>query len=121
MKKQDYNNRDPSIVKAKSMGIRFTDKNGVPIYDIANAQNDEPALGEDISKHDKYRYKKEKFDESPYSKVIQIGYIVMLILRAFIEYISLKLELNLGRHQSQKGGFLDSLTLKEMWHRKMKK
>lgn len=111
MKKQDSDSA-PTIVAAKSMGIRFTNNKGVPIYDIANAQEED--LGTSLVNSNK----PAKFDDTPFSKVVQIGYVCMLILRVGIEWFSLNLELNLGRHQSQKGGLIDSLKLKEMWYRK---
>lgn len=109
MKKQDSDSA-PTIVAAKSMGIRFTNNKGVPIYDIANAQEED--LGTSLVNSNK----PAKFDDTPFSKVVQIGYVCMLILRVGIEWFSLNLELNLGRHQSQKGGLIDSLKLKEMWY-----
>jgi len=116
MKKEDssLSGAMPSVRTAKSMGVQFTTSKGVPIYDIANAQSG----GDDIDNGMvlKYDNKPAKYDDTPFSKVSQVGYVIMLILRAIIEYVSLKLELNLGRHQSQNSGFIDSLSLKEMWY-----
>jgi len=103
---------EPSLLKAKTMGVAFTDRQGRPIYEIVNAQTGDENLGQKALQTSN---KPDGFDKTPYSKIVQIGYIFMLVVRSFIEFFCLHLELNLGRHQSQKAGFMDALQLKEMW------